>query len=140
MVYDAILLAAIIMICFIPVPLLSDSFRNSMAGKLCLQGYIALILFLFFGWFWTHNGQTLGMRAWRLRVVSHDGQAITWLAAAKRFGLAMLSFAGFGIGYLLSLFHADNMCLHDLYSSTKVVLVEKNKKRSGNSPQKQKTD
>ena len=134
MVYDSILLIAIIMICFIPVPLLSEGFRNSIAGKICLQGYIALILYLFFGWFWTHNGQTLGMRAWRMRVVSHGGNTISWLAAAKRFAFATLSFAGFGMGYFMSLFHADNMTFHDLYSGTKLVMVEKNKKRSGNPP------
>lgn len=127
--YDAILLLAIIMICFIPVPLLPDPFRAALAGKLLLQGYILLILFLFFGWFWTHRGQTLGMRAWRLKVVSHDGTAVSWLSAARRFFLALISFAAFGLGYLICLFHSENMTFHDLFSGTKIVIVEKKNKK-----------
>ncbi len=136
MVYDAILLLAVIMICFVPVPLLSETFRESIVGRLILQCYIALILFVFFGWFWTHHGQTLGMRAWRLKVTRHDGRSVSWGAAGKRFILATISFAAFGTGYLLCLFHPTNMTFHDLYSGTKLVLVAKKKSRSGNTPQK----
>ena len=135
MTYDALLLLAIIMICFVPVPLLSDSFRASIAGKALLQSYLALILFVFFSWFWTHNGQTLGMRAWRLKVISLDGNTINWGSAAKRFILAMISFAAFGFGYLMCLVHPKNMTFHDLFSGTKLVMVEKKKNKSGNSPQ-----
>ena len=134
MVYDAILLAAVLMICFIPVPILPETFRSSISGKLSLQLYIALILFVFFGWFWTHQGQTLGMRAWRLKVVSHDGKPISWGSCAKRFMLAMISFALFGIGYLLCLVQANKMTFHDLFSGTKLVIIEKKNKKSGNSP------
>jgi len=36
--------------------------------------YLALLVavFFFYGWFWTHGGQTLGLRTWRLQVVVHD--------------------------------------------------------------------
>lgn len=136
MVYDSILLLAIIMICFAPVPLLPETFRDSLAGRLLLQSYIVLILFVFFGWFWTHNGQTLGMRAWRIKVVTHDDKRLSWALAAKRFILAMISSAAFGAGYLLCLVHPKNMTFHDLYSGTKLVLLQKKNTKSGNSPQK----
>jgi len=35
-------------------------------------------------WFWTHGGQTLGMRAWRLKLVQADGRPITWPQAGLR--------------------------------------------------------
>lgn len=99
-----------------------------------MQCYIALILFVFFGWFWTHQGQTLGMRAWRLKVITHDGKNISWAGAARRFILAVISFAVFGVGYLLSLVHPKNMTFHDCYSGTKLVLIDKKNRKSGNSP------
>jgi uncharacterized RDD family membrane protein YckC len=36
--------------------------------------YLLAVAFAFFGWFWTHGGQTLGMRAWRLRLIAGNGQ------------------------------------------------------------------
>lgn len=135
MLYDALLLLAIMLICFMPVPLLPESFRVSTSGKLLLQGYIVLILYIFFGWFWTHNGQTLGMRAWRIKAIRHDGGNINWAGAMWRFALAAISFALLGSGYLLCLFHPRNMTFHDLYSGTKLVMIKKKTKKSGNSPQ-----
>jgi uncharacterized RDD family membrane protein YckC len=68
--------------------------------------YFLVVLFIFFGWFWTHGGQTLGMRAWKLRLVNNDGTTINWLQAALRFILSLpfwtylgiLSFKSFFIG------------------------------------------
>jgi uncharacterized RDD family membrane protein YckC len=45
------------------------------ASGLLLQAAIAATTVLFFGWFWTRSGQTLGMQAWRLRVQQPDGSA-----------------------------------------------------------------
>ena len=134
-IYDSILLVAIVMICFIPVPILSESFRQSVAGKLLLQVYILLILFVFYGWFWTHRGQTLGMRAWRIMVVKNDGSGLTWAVAFKRFLICCVSVGAFGLGLILCLFHPKNMSFHDLYSGSKLIMVEKKiKTKSGNSP------
>ena len=53
----------------------------------------AAIAFLYFGWCWTRGGRTLGLLAWKLAVVRHDGAPVTWRDAALRFGVAL--------GYLL---------------------------------------
>jgi uncharacterized RDD family membrane protein YckC len=47
--------------------------------------------FYFFGWFWTRNSQTLGMRAWRLVIQQNDGNRVTWRSAVIRFSVALLS-------------------------------------------------
>ena len=51
--------------------------------------YFVVVLFVFFGWFWTHGGQTLGMRAWKLRMVSKDGGTISWIQAALHYLLSL---------------------------------------------------
>ena len=43
-----------------------------------LRVWLLAVSFVFFGWFWTHGGQTLGLRAWRLRVERADGAPLTW--------------------------------------------------------------
>ncbi|MDE2273859.1 MAG: RDD family protein, partial [Gammaproteobacteria bacterium] len=41
------------------------------------------------GGFWTHGGQTIGMRTWKLRVVRLDGVRLDWYRALLRY-LGML--------------------------------------------------
>ena len=58
---------------------------NPLAGNPFFQTYLLLVCFFFYGGFWTHGGQTLGMRAWRLRLQRRDGQGISWWQALLRF-------------------------------------------------------
>lgn len=44
----------------------------------------------FFGFFWTRTGQTIGMRAWRVRVEDERGALLKWSQAVKRLGYAVL--------------------------------------------------
>jgi uncharacterized RDD family membrane protein YckC len=46
--------------------------------------------FAFYGYFWKRSGQTIGMRAWRIRVESSTGALLTWPASLKRWTLAVL--------------------------------------------------
>ena len=84
MVYDTLLLFAVLVI----ASALTLPFR---AGKGATQFdplmmiYIFSVIFLFFGWFWTHGGQTLGMRAWRIKLVSSKHGEVTWLTAFYRY-------------------------------------------------------
>ena len=54
--------------------------------------YLSLILtaFVFFGWFWTHGGQTLGMRTWKIKIISDNGDRISWKQSAIRFVTALV--------------------------------------------------
>lgn len=55
--------------------------------------WLKLMLFCvglgFFGWFWVHGGQTLGMRAWRLQVRRLDGASLRWPVAAVRYAVML---------------------------------------------------
>ena len=43
-----------------------------------------LILILFFGIFWRRAGQTLGMQAWRIKLVTDSGGPPTWRQVSVR--------------------------------------------------------
>src|SRR5690554_1270771 len=47
-----------------------------------------VVLYLFFAYFWTRIGQTLGMQVWRIRIENLDGTAISWTQALLRYGTA----------------------------------------------------
>ncbi|MEZ5583726.1 MAG: RDD family protein [Candidatus Competibacteraceae bacterium] len=88
-VYDALLLFAILFVATgLVLPLTGGTAIP--AGQPLFSVYILMICFLFYAWFWTHGGQTLGMRAWNLRLQQHTGEAVTWTQALLRFGLAAL--------------------------------------------------
>jgi len=85
------------------------------------QAYIFLIAYLFFAWFWTRGGQTLGMRTWKMKVVNEDGTKISYRIALIRFIAAMISWLPLGLGYLWSLWDKQHRTWHDIASKTKLV-------------------
>lgn len=87
--------------------------------------YLFFVSFFFFAWFWTHGGQTLGMRAWRIRVQQRNGSPITWTQALLRFMTAIASWLLLGAGFLWALIDKEKMTWHDRYSQTMLVVVPK---------------
>jgi uncharacterized RDD family membrane protein YckC len=88
-----------------------------------LQVFFVAVPFLFFGWFWTHGGQTLGMRAWRLKLIDEGGEPVTWRLSLIRVAGAYLSTLALGLGYLWILFDAGKLAWHDRLSSTRLVVL-----------------
>lgn len=86
--------------------------------------YIYVVSFIFFGWFWTHGGQTLGMRAWCVRVQRIDENTLTWRHALVRFLAAGLSWAPFGAGFIWCLFNKERLAFHDVISKTRLVRTD----------------
>ncbi len=78
-------------------------------------------------WFWTHGGQTLGMRAWRLKIYSADGGPVTLKQALIRYLVAIISLAAGGLGFLWILWQPDKLAWHDMASGTRLVLVDPNR-------------
>lgn len=84
-----------------------------------------LICFSFYAWFWLHGGQTLGMRAWKLRLQNKDGRPITIWQALLRFLVAIPSLAFAGLGFLWMLIDKDKMTLYDRFSESVIVRLPK---------------
>ena len=66
--------------------------RNGLTHHNLLAAWIGLVVGLYFVWFWTHSGQTLPMKTWRLRVVATDGAPLSAWRAIARYLLAWLWF------------------------------------------------
>lgn len=87
--------------------------------------YLFLVTFAFFAWFWVRGGATLGMRAWRLRLIQPDGRNINLPQAMLRFVAAFFSWLFLGLGFLWMLIDKDKCTLHDRLSGTRVVVLPK---------------
>jgi uncharacterized RDD family membrane protein YckC len=85
----------------------------------------------FFWSFWLKGGQTLGMQAWRIRLVAEDGGPPGLRQACLRSIGATFSAACLGAGYWWSLLDRDNRYWHDYFSGTRLILLPgKDRKKS----------
>ena len=121
--YDSLLLmAACFLATAIALPLNNGEAFQS--GQYAYPAYLIVISFVFFGWFWTHGGQTPGMKAWKLKLISANQphvSKISWKLAAKRFIAALLSWIVLGAGFVIILFSKQKLAWHDRLSATQII-------------------
>jgi len=126
-VYDLLLLWAVVIVSFallyIPVSLLSglEEFGNHPLVKL----YLLFVIVWFHLWFWHKDGQTLGMKSWRLKLVRDDEKPITWPDVIRRYLAGLLSLSCLGLGFIWILVDPEGKAWHDRLSSTHLILIPK---------------
>jgi len=96
------------------------------SGNLLYQAILFLLTYIYFVWHWTHGGQTLGMRAWKIRLVSMDNAPVNKGQASLRFLLAMISILCLGLGFAWAIFTPDRQTWHDRFSRTCLVKCNTN--------------
>ena len=122
MFYDTILLIAVLFFASLPIVL---PLRITMEHPLYpfFVIYIYIVSFLFFGWFWTHGGQTLGLKTWDVKLISTTGTTVTWKQAFIRFLLSLLCWASLGLGFFWCYTNRDRLAWNDIWSNTRLTRV-----------------
>lgn len=92
-----------------------------------LASILFIILYLFFAYFWRHNGQTLGMQAWQLRVENEDGSRISWMQALLRYLMGWVSLLLLGAGHFWMLIDRDRKAWPDRFSYSRIVQMPRRK-------------
>ncbi len=123
MVYDALLVAAILITTITLVVVLT----NTTVAQANVLGLLFLESFAFFAYFWIFRGQTLGMLAWRLSIVTGSGYQMTFSQALLRYFGALISFAALGLGYFWILIDAQKRGWPDLISDSRVLFTPKSR-------------
>ena len=93
-------------------------------NHLAFQAYLLFVIGLYLIPCWRMSGQTLPMKAWRLRVERTSGERLELWRAMLRYVLACLSTLAFGLGYAWALFDRDGQFLHDRLSRTRIVAYQ----------------
>jgi uncharacterized RDD family membrane protein YckC len=152
LVYDTLIVIALQIVATVPfIPFVQG--RVLVASEVGVLAYFyhvwqVVVIVLFFGFFWTRSGRTLGMQAWRLRVETEHGSLPSWrdaimrmlaatlpwlpafvvLAAAERFEarrlLLQIGVALLGLGllnYLIAWFDPQRLSWHDRFLRTRIV-------------------
>jgi uncharacterized RDD family membrane protein YckC len=117
--YDFILLLAVWFASALPYVLWQgENLHQNPFATLGLQLYLLAITYLYLSYFWTHSGQTPGLRTWKLRLLREDGYRMTRHNANVRFIWTVLFCL---IGWITLFFGTKQQSLQDILSKTKIV-------------------
>jgi uncharacterized RDD family membrane protein YckC len=122
LIYDLFLLIALLFLATALLLPFTAGEAISAQQTLIYRIYLAVISFFFYGWFWTHGGQTLGLRAWKMKVLTLDQTSISWTQALLRFATATVSWGFCGLGFLWILVDKKKRSWHDHLSKTAVFI------------------
>ena len=123
--YDSLLLIAVLFAATIILMPFTEG--KAIEGEnLLYLIYLTNWSYFFFVWQWTHGGQTLGMRTWKIKLFSMDSGPISWSVASKRFFLAIVSWLFAGAGFIWVIFDHDKFSFHDRYSGSRLYMTESN--------------
>jgi uncharacterized RDD family membrane protein YckC len=125
LIYDALLLAALMLIFTTAAVMLitRSAILPETAGP-WVYVYRGALIGIILGYYvinWMRSGQTLGMRAWRLRIVNEEGKRIGMRAALLRSLCGVLAWAPAALGVLWLYIDAEHLAVHDRLSRTRVV-------------------
>ena len=133
--YDLIIVFAIVFIAAQWFPLVPVHLQSSPAMTVFKQAYILGISFLYFAYSWQRGGQTIGMKAWRIKLLQNNSrphgtepdkaQPVGWRQSAIRYSIAIISWLIAGIGFFWIVFSHQHNSWHDMASGTRLIMVPK---------------
>lgn len=117
--------------------------RHALHFRSAGQLWLFLVLALYFAWFWSHGGQTLAMKTWRIKLVSKTGSpvnfwravlryvfawgwllpglALAWALGAKGWALILIPMANMAIWALTAYLDPQRNFLHDRLAGTRLI-------------------
>jgi uncharacterized RDD family membrane protein YckC len=99
----------------------SDLIQHSYSFQLTLQIWVGLWVMFFFLWFWRNGGQTIGMRAWRLRLFSTNDKPFGY---GRAFIRLICSLGGLG-SLLVLIDFKSKQSLQDRLANTEILVLTK---------------
>ena len=121
MLYDSFLILAILFVATVIALLFNKG--EAIESSPVFTLYLVLVIFLFYSWFWSKCGQTLGMRVWKIQIINDYGRNPAWQVCILRLVFAVFSIACLGLGYWWRLFKPYTW--HDRLSQTRIIDISR---------------
>jgi uncharacterized RDD family membrane protein YckC len=120
MLYDGVIILGLLMLASAAALPFGD------VNKVALQDFwftlwLLVVCFAYLGSCWRYGGMTVGMRAWKVRLIGSGKATISWPRCMLRFLVGLLSLFIFGLGILWALVDHKNRGWHDLAAQTLLV-------------------
>lgn len=126
--YDAVVLVGLLMVATFPylglINLLTGA-EAAPAGDPWYRVYISLLVFGYVWISWRRSGQTIGMKAWRIKAVAESGGPLSHVQIALRFSIGIPAFLLAGLGYWWVYLTPDGQTLPEQWSGTRTVHIPK---------------
>lgn len=120
--YDLILLCAVWFATAIPFVIWQgESLQTNSNSMLAFQVYLLAVTYVYLTYFWILNGQTPGLRVWKLQLQREDGLLMTRHNANIRFILGILLFPIGWVFLFIPHKHQYRQTLQDKLSATEIV-------------------
>jgi uncharacterized RDD family membrane protein YckC len=129
MLYDLLLVFGVLVVAaalfYTAFTMLTGNEAIAGPARPLFQLYLLSVILAYYVYFWSSGRQTLGMRAWRTRLLRMDGGPLTTMDALRRLLFATMTLAPAGLGLLWVLFDTDGLAWYDRLSGTRPVLTLK---------------
>jgi uncharacterized RDD family membrane protein YckC len=124
LVYDAVIALALVLVISALALAVKPDHRPVQPGSIAAAVEF-LLLWATLGAYavvsWRRGGQTIGMKPWRLKVLTVDGLQVPWRQLLLRYSVVSLSL---GTVLLWCLFDAERRGVHDIVSGTLLVRLQ----------------
>jgi len=104
MAYEGLVVTAILLIASFPFAGAASARLEGLTRHL-FQAYLFLVLGLYFVWCWRRGGQTLPMKAWKLRIVDRRGLPPATPRAVLRYALAAAALGSAAVAAIVLVQH-----------------------------------
>jgi uncharacterized RDD family membrane protein YckC len=119
--YELLLILALLAVAVLLPHLLIAASTHYLATPLVLWAHLFATLLAYFVWFWSHGRQTLPMKTWRIRLVTHDGLPLRPTQALWRYLWSWPSILLGGVGLIWALIDREGQFLHDRLAGTRLI-------------------
>mgnify|MGYP001480312817 CR=1 FL=1 len=128
MAYDAlVLLACLIMVGFVMVGIMAALNGGEPPGAFpapVVMSTLFCICFFYYSTSWRRGGQTIGMKAWRIRLLNENhGKPLQVSQCMLRTAIGFFSLLAAGLGFWWMLFDKRQRTWHDIASLTRIVYI-----------------
>ncbi|WP_221798069.1 RDD family protein [Oceanobacter mangrovi] len=127
--YDALVLLGVFLILGLVIVGIAAALNHgeplgALPGSI-VYSLIFCMCFFYYSTSWRRGGQTIGMKAWRIKLVADDGKPIRLSHCMLRTGAGFFSLMAFGLGFFWALIDKRQRSWHDMASLTHIVQIPK---------------
>jgi uncharacterized RDD family membrane protein YckC len=115
LLYDLLLVASLLVLASLLVVMVNGGESTDPNHPAKIAFFIGVV-FVYFGYSWVNGGQTVGMKAWKIKLISEVSRRISWTQALVRFAFAMPL-----VGLIWSMFNAKHQGFHDTAANTVMI-------------------
>lgn len=129
LMYDSLVIIALYILSgFVLVgafKLLTQQFPEDTLPNAVYYSLLFCVCFFYYNASWRRGGQTIGMKAWRIKLINEENHHIKLTQSMLRTGIGFFSLMICGAGFWWALIDKKSRSWHDMASLTRVVFIPK---------------